>query len=213
VTVKNPAGDEIWVHDTLPAEWILHEVNGELIGKTGGNYGGDGVDACGEFDTVEDVTASKGGKLGKKCRSSTKIEWTTSTQGISTYNFLAWTRESPGKGHTKKGGDRVFAPTSCGALYLNDGAHSLNHDTGEEGWTDPLVLAAIPDSDDFEFDGSGDYDKDGLTDIEEVTGSANGAYDHGATEPCDDDSDDDGYSDGAEVNTHGTDPLDSASHP
>jgi streptogramin lyase len=47
-------------------------------------------------------------------------------------------------------------------------------------------------------DGSGDYDNDGLTDIAE--------YVHG-TDPTMTDTDDDGLSDGIEINTYGTDPT------
>jgi len=53
-------------------------------------------------------------------------------------------------------------------------------------------------------DGTLDWDNDGLNDRDE--------YDNDC-DPTDADSDDDGYSDGDEVNTHGTDPNDPASHP
>lgn len=52
-------------------------------------------------------------------------------------------------------------------------------------------------------DGSGDFDTDGLTDLEEYLEE---------TFPDDSDSDDDGFSDGAEV-AAGTDPLDNGSYP
>lgn len=51
-----------------------------------------------------------------------------------------------------------------------------------------------------------DSDGDGLTDTEELTGSANHGYGNEPTDPTDPDSDDDQLTDGAEVDEHGTDP-------
>ena len=76
-------------------------------------------------------------------------------------------------------------PTSCGALYLNNGAIAYEKDpeTGElvlddegnpvvvAGPTDPICLAAVKDVDgdgSFTWDGSGDEDEDGFSDLAEA---------------------------------------------
>lgn len=96
-------------------------------------------------------------------------------------------------------------PTSCGALYLNLGAIAYEVDEfgnvmldseGEPiviaGPTNPICLAAVDDIDesgDFTWDGSGDEDEDGFTDLEEACFWLN--------DPCvfNDDEDDDGIPD------------------
>ena len=128
--------------------------------------------------------------------------------------MVATTREGPGKGHTKRGGDPKFRPTSCGPLVLNDGALVFEVDEDGEPLRDPqtgevlppifesepLVLAAVKDLDGggLVADGSGDEDGDGLTDLEEVADVG--------TDPCNPDTDGDGLNDGDEVNL-GTDPT------
>jgi len=147
----------------------------------------------------------KGGKIGKNCQGATQIEWSPS--GSATINVVATTRQSPGKKNVK------FAPTSCGALFLNDGAQAFELDptTGEPKRdlvtgellppileTDPLVLAAVEDLNGggLVLDGSGDEDGDGLTDLGEVNGDV-------ITNPCNPDTDSDGTNNGADA-----DPLD-----
>jgi hypothetical protein len=120
--------------------------------------------------------------------------------GASDLKVDVVTRVSPGKGHkTPK-----FAPTSCGALYLNDGAIALLKDenglvldppiTGDPvvvaGPTDPICLVAVEDlnGSGIVLDGSGDEDNDNLTDYEEACEIG--------TDPCLWDTDGDGVSDG-----------------
>ncbi len=94
-------------------------------------------------------------------------------------------------------------PTSCGALYLNDGAaaYELDPDTGEpvvddEGnrlppllETNSLCLVAVSDlnGDGIDYSGNGDEDGDEMPDWFEACEIG--------TDPCDPDSDDDGYDD------------------
>ena len=71
------------------------------------------------------------------------------------------------------------------------------------------IAACTPDSGDSATDTGpepvhGDRDGDGLSDADEA---------ELGTDPGDPDSDDDGYEDGAEVHTHGTNPLYEHSHP
>jgi hypothetical protein len=96
-------------------------------------------------------------------------------------------------------------PTSCGALYLNYGAvaYEKDPDTGElvlddDGNpimvgepTDGICLAAVEDVNGdgmFTWDGSGDEDADGLSDLDEACSVG--------TDPCLDDTDGDGVLDG-----------------
>jgi hypothetical protein len=130
-------------------------------------------------------------------KSSTKIQWLPNpSTAVSTITVKISTRQRP---------NGKFAPTSCGALYLNDGAVAykadpltgkplVDPDTGEPlpplfGPTEPLRLAAVEDLDDppngIVGDGSGDEDGDGLSDWDEV-------YEFG-TDPCNADNDGDGY--------------------
>jgi hypothetical protein len=123
------------------------------------------------------------------------LAFTSSTMDMLRVDMT--TRESPGRGND------FFAPTSCGPLYLNDGAQAYDKDTGALlAESNRLVVAAVEDLDGGGIDptGQGDEDADGIVDIDEVRI-------HG-TNPCDDDSDGDGLTDGDEVDTYGTDPLD-----
>jgi hypothetical protein len=107
--------------------------------------------------------------------SATKIHWEPRVEGGS-ITVRAESRWRP---------SNRFAPTSCGSLFLNDGARALEldpstgkplHDElGEEipalAESDPICLAAVSDlNGDGKFapDGSGDEDGDGLTDLEEA---------------------------------------------
>jgi len=109
------------------------------------------------------------------------------------------------------------APTSCGALLLNDGASLFEIDplTGEpkrDGasgellpplfTSEALLLVAVEDLDGGGIvrDGSGDEDGDGRSDLEEVRNEP-------LTDACLADSDEDGLNDGEEVDL-GTDPND-----
>ena len=81
------------------------------------------------FDTVPaefvvtDVSATNGAAIsfsigkGNPSKGATRIQWEP-PDGWNTLTVTIETRESPGKGHKGK----VFKPTSCGPLPLNDGA-------------------------------------------------------------------------------------------
>lgn len=131
---------------------------------------------------------------------ATKIQWRSASVSSSLV-VRVLSRERPSKKEPK------FAPTSCGALYLNDGAAAYEADpatgmpvidpeTGEWaapllGPTDPLCLAAVKDMDGtpgIVGDGSGDEDQDGLTDLQEACATG--------TCPCNPDTDGDGLPDG-----------------
>ena len=85
-------------------------------------------------------------------------------------------------------------------------------DTDGDGLTDDVeaVIGTDPTKADTDGDGTGDgqedKDGDGLTNLEEVTGSENDRYGNEPTDPTDADSDDDGLTDGQEVDLTGTDP-------
>ncbi|MGV3563819.1 MAG: hypothetical protein ACO1ON_11105 [Nocardioides sp.] len=85
-------------------------------------------------------------------------------------------------------------------------------DTDGDGLTDDVegVIGTNPNNQDSDGDGTRDgqedADSDGLTNLEEATGSENDRYDNEPTKPTDADSDDDGLTDGQEVDLTGTDP-------
>lgn len=174
------------VVDTVPAEW-------DVIGI---DEDGTGLPlACGEstsFDvnalTGTDVDVFRGGKSGKSCRSANEIEWKPDPgEEVSTLLVDVTTRINPGKGHGKPGhGGDIFSPTSCGPLFLNDGAVAFELDaqmnlvldppvTGDpvilpDGTTDPLCLAAVenPGTSPGDRGPNADTDGDGLTDLAEA---------------------------------------------
>ena len=151
------------VLDTVPAEW-----NVSVLEDT------DPTDA----DGIVVSTANK--KDNEK--SATKIVWVPPISGPSTITVMAVSRGRP------KGKDKAptkYAPTSCGLLYLNDGAevYELDLITGEPKVdpttgirlaaivsTVPLRLAAVMDLNGGGIvgDGTGDEDGDGYTDADEV---------------------------------------------
>ena len=107
-------------------------------------------------------------------------------------------RESPGRGHKSP----AFAPTSCGALYLNNGAVAweldpatgepiLDSQTGEPKpplfESNPLCVAAVKNP--TEFGPEADNDADGLFDVDEA------CHNEVRTDPCNDDTDGDGVID------------------
>jgi hypothetical protein len=140
--------------------------------------------------------------------SARKIDWLPGLYG-GTVRVRTDSREKP---------NGKYSPTSCGGLFLNDGAQAFAVDPDtDEPLTDvnglrlppvvesgSLCLAAVEDvNGDGEITetGSGDEDGDGLTDLLESCG-------HG-TDPCRADTDGDGISDGDEL-AAGTDPLSSS---
>ena len=120
--------------------------------------------------------------LGKKeGKGATRILCEEPNDGSET--FWAETRL-----HSNAKGREWYRPTSCGALYLNDGAeaYEVDPDTGlplmdPDGiWlppiatTEALCLAAVFDVDGsggIVYDGTGDEDGDGISDYEEACGS------------------------------------------
>ena len=91
---------------------------------------------------------------------------------------------------------------TCGTAGDSDG-DGLDDDVEPIIGTDPNN----PDTDgDGTGDGQEDADGDGITNLEEVTGSENDGYGNEPTNPNDADSDDDGLTDGQEIDLTGTDP-------
>ena len=192
ISYTNSGGPDVLVVDTVPAEWVVKNVAGVPISD--GSSAGEQSDGNGGF-----VEVFKNGR-GAKAKSSTRILWLpNSALPSSTIGVWSETRQSPGRGNVK------FAPTSCGALFLNNGAAAFELDptTGEPlvdpmtGETLPpilqsnaLLLVAVEDLNGGGLvrDGSGDEDDDGLTDLEEVRDIG--------TDPCIADTDGDGVADG-----------------
>jgi hypothetical protein len=174
--INRPA--HVVILDTVPAEWdVLYAL------------------AEDPDDTVDIYPAND--KQLEKC--ATKIAWTPASVS-SQLAVGVVSRERPSKKAPK------FAPTSCGALYLNDGAAAYEADpgtgmpledslTGEWlppilGPTPPLCLAAVGDFDEdgvIYYDGTGDEDGDFLLDFQESCEIG--------TCPCNPDTDLDGFSD------------------
>lgn len=194
IEYTNPDGPDVLIVDTVPAEWQVVDVAGNAVT----NGFGDGFDGNGGSGTV-DVAAANNKPNNK---SATHIDWIPDPAlETSTINVWSETRGRPNKKHPK------FAPTSCGPLYLNNGAKVFavdgegmplrDPDTGEVLppilESEPLLLAAVEDLNGGGLvgDGSGDEDGDGRTDLEEVR-------DEPLTDPCNWDTDRDGVSDGVD---------------
>ena len=199
ITYSNLGGPDVLIVDTVPAEWVVTMIEGMSVD----------VDACGESDSVSDgfgsVDVFKGGKVGKNCKSATHIEWTPDPKVTeSTLEVDVETRLNPGHGKRQI---QFFAPTSCGPLFLNDGALVFEVNQFDQILTpsnplftsNALCLAAVEDLSNGNLgnpggpdgliarDGTGDEDLDGLTDFAE-------ACDIG-TDPCLADTDGDGVND------------------
>jgi len=182
---------DVIVLDTVPAEWDVIAIDGE---SPGGNEDNDSL-SCGESAEdvgEENVDISRGGKVGKRCRSATHLAWVPDTESGGDIKVDVTTLVSPGKGHKKKTGADIYKPTSCGALSLNDGAIAYLWDPlagesgelvldggepivllqgGEEAVTEGLCLAAVKDVNEDGIivrDGTGDEDGDGIGDYAEA---------------------------------------------
>jgi hypothetical protein len=202
ISHSNPDFLPILILDTVPAEWIVTAVAGNPV--TAGF--GDGPDGFGGI--VDVYSANK--KADNK--SATKIAWLPDPESYSSEIFVSSeTRQSPGKNNVK------YAPTSCGALYLNDGAkmYQIDSETDEPlmdangDWlppiaeSEPLCLAAVKDVNKDGMimkDGSGDEDGDTLEDFYEACVIG--------TDPCMYDTDGDGIGDADDC-----EPLDSTIYP
>lgn len=186
---------DVLIADTAPAESVVDAINGDATGLPI-DCGGDAAfdDDSGHIDVY------RGGKSGKNCRSATELEWWPDSDSEMLIVDVSM-RESPGKGHKEP----AFAPTSCGALYLNYGAAAfeLDPDTGlpvvdsDSGEVLPpimesnaLCIAAIPDDGNLDYTGAGDHDQDGAEDWAEAC--------EVGTDPCNPDTDGDGVLDGAD---------------
>lgn len=175
---------DVLISDTAPAESVVNGINGDGTGLP--------LD-CGDGTAFDDGSGHtdvyRGGKSGKNCYSATNLDWWPASDNESLVVDVAM-RESPGKGHKTP----AFAPTSCGALYLNNGAvaYELDPDTGDVLGplmeTNALCIAAIPDDGNLDYTGMGDHDQDGAADWAEACETG--------TDPCDPDSDNDGVLDG-----------------
>jgi hypothetical protein len=136
IDFNGEADETLSIHDTIPAEWKVNDVIGDGCGSEPSNKKGNN-------------------------KSSTQI-WCPSTSAPITIQVE--TRESPGNGHTKRGGDPAFKPTSCGIISLNDGALLLDDAIPPNvlASSAPLLLLVSEDG-----DNTSDCDGDGWTDAEE----------------------------------------------
>jgi YVTN family beta-propeller protein len=192
MTYTNPDDPAVLILDTVPAEWQVTDVAANVI--TDG-FGG-GADGFGGTVAVAPANHKTDNK------SATVIAWVPDAGlSSSTLSVGAETRGRPV--HKAK----RYAPASCGALSLNDGAQVFAVDEFGEPLRDestgellpplfesgPLLLAAIKDLNGGGLvgDGSGDEDGDGRTDLEEVR-------DEPLSDPCNADTDGDGVEDGAD---------------
>ncbi|WP_181388357.1 thrombospondin type 3 repeat-containing protein [Vibrio albus] len=193
ISYSNPGGPAVLIEDAVPAEWdASFSTDGDVVLDDDGRA----------------VLASANKKQNGK--SATLLDWMPDeTQDESSVTITALTRQH------KSRNNRKYAPTSCGALMLNDGAAAFELDpatgmpmTDEFGEKLPpimesnqLCLVAVKDlnGEGIVRDGSGDEDGDGLSDIEEACGIVQ-------TDPCLSDTDGDGLSDSEEL-AIGTDPL------
>jgi len=193
-------GDEpVLISDRVPAEWDVTHI--EFDGSGLPLDCGEDTDFVGPYG---EVIVSRGGKPGKKCNSDTGLLWMPGDDNTLNVQTLARCHED-GKGKKGQGGNTFCRPTSCGALYLNYGAVALETDPAGElvlddegnpivvaGPTEPICLAAVDDVNGdgtFAWDGTGDEDGDGISDIDEACGECR-------TDPClPSDADGDGVAD------------------
>jgi hypothetical protein len=199
ITYDNPVFGPVVISDVVPAEWQVIEVAGSPItnGFSGGYIGDD--DGSGLVDVFP-----ANNKPDNK--SATRILWYPSRSGSfirpsASLTVKATTRVRPGN-------PPKYAPTSCGRLLLNDGASLFpippelvapekrsqvtNYLQGKlaRASTGSLCLGAVKDANGdgvIAYDGTGDEDADGLTDLHEACTLR--------TDPCKADTDGDGVGD------------------
>lgn len=197
ISYNGPEEVAVLIKDTAPAESIVEMVNGEPIGLP---CGGAKIFS----DDSGEISVWRGGKFGRTCHSSTRFAWyPDSNEEMLTVDVSM--RKSPGRGHKSP----AFAPTSCGALYLNNGAVAweldpatgepvLNSETGDPEpplfESNQLCVAAVR-SDLLPGDGFGpedDHDGDGIASYAEA------CTNEVRTDPCQTDTDGDGVDDGVD---------------
>ncbi len=174
ITYNNPGEPPALIVDTVPAEWVVAKIEDDDTGLPATPQ--NPVSFSNDFG---DVVVSKSG-MGAKSKSATIIDWTPPQEnGSFTLTIDVETRQSPGKNNLK------FAPTSCGALFLNDGAIAFETDEGGNivleppitgapvivaGPTEPLCLAAVknPGINPGDRGPTADTDGDTLPDFDEA---------------------------------------------
>ena len=133
-----------------------------------------------EFDSDDGIGCVVFSASGNPNKSATKIVCEDPADG----EFVVFV---DARCHDKNRNNKCL-PTSCDALFLNDGAELWEYDpatgdlVGDEPVrsTDGICLAAVEDVNEdgiFAWDGSGDEDGDGYTDYEEACGEC-------PTDPC-----------------------------
>ncbi len=177
-----PLGTPIMICDTVPEEWqvvkvtvpflqISHDVIEGILENADDGLGG----------TINVFPANKNNGEDKN-KGTTKIEYTPDAWlGDGSINVVVTPRERPQGDGTNA--TIEWAPTSCGRLYLNDGA--IGYEIDENGYlvldaelnpvvleaqTNPLFVVAVFDVDGDGIivrDGSGDEDEDGVVDGED----------------------------------------------
>ncbi len=218
ITVSNATPD-LLVLDTLPAEWIATEVtlddvttdindvdrcgednddvDGVLLEKGGKPGKNCNAATAIEWDPVDSGTTTL--KIDAMTRESPgEAHATLAVCEGANKDLFGGKPVSEAKCNARGGtweGDsgpaNVFAPTSCGALYLNDGAVLLLALEGLEpevlGVSDALCLAVVADSgeDGIDPSGAGDEDGDTLSDYFEACEAEE------RTDPCNADTDGD----------------------
>ena len=186
INYNQPDWPPVIIEDSVPAEWRVTDILDDTL-------------------NCDFAQANKGKKDDK---SATKIVCEPEgTEGMAT--IWAEARCHGNRNNAK------CRPTSCGALYLNNGAaaYEIDPETGEPavdeegnrlpplGTTNALCLVAVEDLDGggIDYTGMGDEDGDGLDDLGEACEIG--------TDPCLEDTDGDGVNDFDEVASGCMDPL------
>jgi hypothetical protein len=140
ITYTSDGGPAVTLLDTVPAEFD------EVAVEDGG--------VC---DSL--LVARAGHRKGKakKDRGATKIACDLPEQTDATLVVTFQTRQSPGKGHREP----IFAPTSCEALLLNNGAVAVDRSASDiemvvAGPTAALAVEVNDLTSDLDGDGAGD---------------------------------------------------------
>lgn len=171
-----PLGTPIMICDTVPVEWQVVQITTlwDTVHEVVDGFLEDAPDELGGTINVFPVNNGEG-----ESKSATKIEYTpNASAGFGYVNVVVTTRERLQGDGTNASIE--WAPTSCGRLYLNDGA--ILYEISENGdlvldavlnpvmleeKTDPLFVVAVSEVNGDGIivrDGSGDEDEDGVID-------------------------------------------------